>query len=500
MKDQSLIPLNSENLPKVPKELPVPEYPRKSAQPQHKILHIGVGGFHRAHMAAYTDQLLGRGIGDWVINGVGLTERDRTMADTMTGQDGLYTLISRGNRDEEARVIGSITDYFFVPDGAGQLCRDVADDAYRIISMTVTENGYHYSGDERNLDFKDPAIIRDVADPTNPTTVIGFVFRIAQLRIQDGKTLPTFLSCDNLPHNGSLLRKLVLQFAEKVDTTVADALKGQGKFPNCMVDRITPATEQKDRDYVAKTWGIQDEWPVVCEDFIQWFIEDDFSDGRPRWEDVGANMISDVTPFEHMKIRLLNGSHSALAYISYLLGFRAVDDAMGDPDVREFVRRYMKEIEPTVGTVPDVNIQAYQEKLIERFSNSAIRDQVLRLCEDGSRKIPNMILDPLSELLRDGMGYRHASFAIAAWIVFLQGTDQNGEVIPVKDPNAETIQEAAKQCEQSAAPFLSQEAIFPNALRSSDAFHNEINTWFHLIRKSGPRRAIQQLLATEKQK
>jgi mannitol 2-dehydrogenase len=492
MEDRSLISLNTENLGKIKKKISVPTYSRDGSQ--HKILHIGVGGFHRAHMAAYTDELLGRGVGDWVINGVGLTAYDQKMAETMDAQDGLYTLIVRGNHAEQARVLGSITDYFFAPDGAGSLCEKVADDEYKIISMTVTESGYHYAGDERNLDFNDPAIAGNVAEPENPTTIIGFIFRIAQLRMQKGTTLPTFLSCDNLPHNGSLLRKLVLQFAERVDRTVSDVLKVEGKFPNCMVDRITPATEQKDRDYVAKTWGIRDAWPVVCEDFIQWFIEDDFADGRPQWEDAGATMISDVTPFEHMKIRLLNGSHSALAYISYLLGFRAVDDAMGDPDVREFVRRYMKEIEPTVGTVPGVNIQEYQEKLIERFSNSAIRDQVLRLCEDGSRKIPNMILDPVSELHNDTRSYRHAAFAIAAWIVFLQGIDQDGKMIPIKDPNAKTIQEAAKRCDKSVAPFVSQDIVFPNSLGSSDAFHNEINTWFGVIRKSGARESIQQLL------
>ncbi len=492
MKDGSTLPLNSSTLREIGKRLPVPTYNRKDST--HKILHIGVGGFHRAHMAVYTDELLNRGIGDWVINGVGLTERDRTMAETLDSQDGLYTMVARGPREEQARVVGSITDYFHVPDGAGNLCKAVADGDFHIVSMTVTENGYHYVGDERNLDFSDPAIIRDVENPENPGTVIGCLFRIAQLRIQGGKTLPTFLSCDNLPHNGSILRKLVLQYSDRVDPSVSDRLREIGKFPNCMVDRITPGTEDKDREYVAVTWGIRDGWPVMCEDFIQWFIEDDFSDGRPRWEEAGAVMVADVTPFERMKIRLLNGSHSALAYISYLLGFRAVDDAMADNDVNNYVRRYMKEIEPTVGSVPGVNLREYQNKLVERFSNAAIRDQVLRLCEDGSRKIPNMILDPVAELHREGKAYPHAAFAVASWIVFLQGTDDNGAVIPVKDPNASAIQAAAGKCEQSVAPFLEQESIFPAALRLSEGFRKEVDKWFHGLRRQGPRETIRQIL------
>lgn len=492
MSNDSLVALKEESLPGIDGRVTTPDYDR--GKTTSRILHLGVGGFHRAHMAYYTDELLRQGKGDWAINGAGLTDRDSAMAETMHAQDGLYTLLIRSADSETPRIIGSITDYLHYPNGAGELCRKVAEGGYRIISLTVTENGYHYTGDDRHLDFEDPAIQRDLESPDNPVTSIGFVFRVAQLRIQTGRAMPTFLSCDNIPHNGSVLRKLVLQYAGQVDAQSAGILEEEGRFPNSMVDRITPGTEDRDRDYLRNEFGIEDRWPVVCEDFIQWFVEENFSDGRPAWEEVGAVMVPDVTPYERMKIRLLNGAHSALAYISYLLGFRNVDRAMADPAIKSFVAAYMKEIEPTVGTVPGVDLEEYEKKLVERFSNPAISDQILRLCEDGSRKIPNMMLEPTKELLSSGASYLHAAFAIAAWIRFLEGTDEAGEEIPIKDPMGETLQEAAQRCEGEVTPFVALEAVFPEALRNSEDFVAEVERWFNKISKEGSRAAISAFL------
>lgn len=497
MNNGSPVRLNESSLSGIVGRVSLPSYER--GKTKARILHIGVGGFHRAHMAYYTDELLRRGIGDWAIHGVGLTERDAKMAGIMSTQDGLYTLVIRSADSEEARVIGSITDYLHYPSGARDLCQKVANGAYQIISLTVTENGYHYTGDERHLDFSDPAIVRDLESPDDPVSSIGFLFRVAQLRLQGGRPLPTFLSCDNIPHNGSVLRKLVLQFAEKADPGTAKLLKEKGCFPNSMVDRITPGTEDKDRTYVREQLGIEDAWPVICEDFIQWFIEDNFSDGKPQWEDVGAMLVPDVTPYERMKIRLLNGAHSALSYISYLLGFRNVDKAMADPHINEFVAAYMKEIEPTVGAVPGIDLDGYEKKLVERFSNPAISDQVLRLCEDGSRKIPNMMLEPTRELMGSGASYRHAAFAIAAWIRFLQGEDESGEGIPINDPNGDMLQKAAQRCTDDVAAFLALEAVFPEALRSSEEFAAELTRWFIRISREGSRAAIGAFLSSQEE-
>ena len=492
MEQGQSVPLNSDSLSQISRTVPVPRYDRNATKA--RILHLGVGGFHRAHMAYYTHELLQAGKSDWSINGVGLTEHDRPMAETLKAQEGLYTLIARSAESEEPAVIGSITNYHFSPAGSRDLCRRAADEDYRIISLTVTENGYHYKGDERDLDFDDPVIAQDVSDPENPQSAVGFIFRVAQLRLASGRKLPTFLSCDNLPHNGSTLRKLVLQYGGRVDPETAATLEKEGCFPNCMVDRITPGTTDKERAYVRETLGIEDRWPVVCEDFIQWFIEENFSDGRPPWEEVGAALVPDVTPYELMKIRLLNGSHSALSYISYLLGYRHVDDAMADEEVRAFVERYMREIEPAVGEVPGVDLREYQKKLVERFSNPAIRDQVLRLCEDGSRKIPNMMLEPMAELLSSGTSVTHGAFAIAAWIRFLQGSDEEGQTIPIKDPNAQIVQEAARQCEDDVSPFINLDFVFPGRLRENSQFKEEVLSWFRRLRDEGARRSIHGIL------
>lgn len=485
-------PLSTAALQTVRKHLPVPEYDRDTTGPH--ILHIGVGGFHRAHMAYYTHELLRRGLGNWTIHGAGITPRDQKIASVMKKQDCLYTLINRSATTEEGMVIGSITDYLFAVDDTGALCRRVAEGDYRIISLTITENGYHYTGDDRRLDMDHPDVTHDIANPENPNTAVGIIFRIATLRLEMGRPLPTCLSCDNLPHNGSTLKNLVLQFARLVDTPTAQRIERDGCFPNTMVDRITPVTTKEQVAYVEERWGIHDEWPVVSEDFIQWIIEDKFCDGRPSWEDAGATMVRDVIPYEMMKIRLLNGSHSALAYISYLLGYRDVDRAMEDPDIRRFVRRYMMEIEPAVGEVPGVNPTEYWNTLITRFSNPAIRDQVLRLAEDGSRKIPNMILEPVAILLDGGIECPFAAFALAAWIRFLHGVDEAGAEIPLTDPSAEELSDAARRCDGEIEPFLALERLFPYTVRSNSSFTDRITYWYQLIQSIGARASIQTLL------
>ncbi len=492
MNGQESVPLNPESLSVLRDRLPVPEYERPEKGPY--ILHLGVGGFHRAHMAYYTDELLRSGSGGWCIHGAGITKRDQKIAAVLQNQGCLYTLVARSSTTEEARVVGSITEYFYATDGTDALCRRVAEGDYRIISLTVTENGYHYTGDDRHLNTDDPDIAHDLEHPDTPRSVVGFLYRVAALRLERGRPLPTFLSCDNLPHNGTTLKNLVLQFARLIDPTAAGAIERSGCFPNTMVDRITPATTQEQTEYVERKWGIRDEWPVLSEDFIQWIIEDNFCDGRPPWEDVGATIVTDVIPYEMMKIRLLNGSHSALAYISYLLGFRDVDRAMADPDVHRFVREYMSEIEPSVGEVPGVDLKEYWNILVNRFSNPAIRDQVLRLAEDGSRKIPNMVLEPVEILLSRGQSCPFAAFALAAWIRFLKGVDEYGVEIPIVDPAATELTTAARQCNEEIEPFVSLDGIFSGPLRNSATFMDQIRLWYTKLNEIGARASLQYLL------
>jgi mannitol 2-dehydrogenase len=447
-------------------------------------------------MAVYTDDLLSSGHTDWCIHGVGLTPSDEAIANVLGEQDYLYTVVTRSTSEEDVRVIGAITNYLYFPNGTAELCAHVLEQDYRIISMTVTENGYRYTGNDRHLDFTDAAVAHDVENPENPRSLVGFLFRVAQLLIENSRPLPTFLSCDNLPHNGRILRKLVLQFAEEVDANVAAGIRERGSFPNSMVDRITPTTTASDREYVRRNWGIDDGWPVVCEDFRQWFIEDDFSNGRPDWDQVGAVFVSDVTPYEQMKIKLLNGSHSALSYISYLVGYRRVDRAMSDSSIYRFVKQYMKEIEPTVGTVPGLKLDEYEETLLARFANPAIGDQVLRLCQDGSQKIPNMILESVTELRSRGASTSHAAFALAAWIRFLHGVDESGTEIPIDDPQAETLTDAANRCTESIDPFLALDFVFPKDLQEDGTFKNEVWKWYRAILSEGAEQGLRKLLET----
>jgi mannitol 2-dehydrogenase len=486
--------LDAGTLPKLGRRIAIPAYDRSATEP--RILHLGVGGFHRAHMAGYTDELLAAGQTRWSILGAGLTPADERMARVLGDQDCLYTLVARGPQSEEARVVGAITDYFHASPRPTEFCKEVAAGGYRIISLTVTEKGYHAVGDDRHLDTDHPHVVHDLANPESPMTAVGFLFRVAQLRIGSGAPLPTFLSCDNVPHNGSTLRRLLLEYGAQVDRETARILEDSGRFPNSMVDRITPGTTDADRDYVHERWGIADAWPVVCEDFRQWYIEDDFAAGRPDWDEVGAGFIPDVTPYELMKIRLLNGSHSALAYLSYLLGYRRVDLAMADPDVLAFVKRYMAEIEPAVGTVPGVDLHGYEAKLVKRFANPAVADQVLRLCEDGSSKLPNMMLAPLAELAATGRPTRHGAFALAAWIRFLRGEDEDGAAIEINDPNAERLVPLAHECGDDPIRFLDAASVFPQTLRDDNAFRGALRDAYQAIASSGMRAAIHELVAS----
>lgn len=488
----SSVRLSSSSLNKLPKDVRVPNYDRGALSPG--ILHVGVGGFHRAHLAVYTDDLISAGESDWCIHGAGITPADERMNDALGGQDYLYTLVTRSSDEEEVRVIGAITNFFYAPYGAGRLAEMVVDSGYRIVSMTVTENGYKYAGAERHLDTSDPVIAYDLEHPDDPRSLVGFVFRVIQLCFEAGSALPTFMSCDNIPHNGAVLRKLVLSFAREVGSDLAARIEREACFPCSMVDRITPSTTDDHRAYLADSWGMEDAWPVVCEDFRQWFVEDRFSAARPDWSKVGATFVSDVTPYERMKIRLLNGSHSALSYPSYLLGYRRVDKAMEDDDIRRFVERYMAEVLPTVGQVPDMNLEEYCRTLVRRFSNPAIADQVRRLCEDGSRKIPNMMLEPVAELQQEGNATPCAAFAVAAWLRFLQGTDEQGEAVPIDDPRADDISTAAKASDSSPEPFLSLDFVFPESLGPESSFGEAVSRWYVAIRELGTRKALGKLL------
>jgi len=485
------IRLSASSLDRLDAGVAVPRYDRTALT--CGIAHIGVGGFHRAHQALFTDAVLSAGAKDWAICGLGITERDHAMKAALQAQDFLYTVVARSAAREEARVVGSIIDFRVSGPDPMPVLDALTDPATRIVSMTVTEAGYFFLGDSGALDLDNPMIRADLAGPRSPRTVIGVLTEALRILRERRQSPPTLLSCDNLPHNGRRLRAMLSTFAREIDPSLAGFIESEVHLPCTMVDRITPATREVDKEHLRTQYGIDDRWPVFCEDYLQWVVEDDFGRGRPDWSIAGAQFVSDVVPYELMKIRLLNGSHSALSYLSYLLGHRDVDRAMADPLVSRFVRDYMAEIAPTVGAVPGIDLGSYQATLVERFSNPAISDQVTRLAMDGSRKIPNSIADPLQEITAKGLPLDHAAFAIGAWIRFLAGSDEAGVPIAVDDPYADKLKAAAAACREDARPFLSLKEVFPAAVANDPRFAGSVSRHLRDIRSLGIRKALSSL-------
>ena len=469
------------------------------------IAHIGVGNFVRAHLAVFLDAALRAQPGDWMLHGIGLREADLGLQTAMNHQANLYSLTERSGAHDTFKVIGSIKNFTYAPAHPQRALQLLASDAIKIISLTVTEKGYTYDA-AGNLDVADPLVQADLREGI-PQTAIGWLFWVAQQRQSRGGQPVTLLSCDNLPGNGDTLRRLLLQFAELKDRRVADWLRDNTSCPNSMVDRITPSVTQQTRDFVRDTFGVEDACPVVSEAYLQWVVEDRFINRRPAWEaatvpvhlgagteTVGVQLTADVEPYEKLKMRLLNGSHSALAYTAYLMGFRVVDEALGDLLVRSFVRRYMDEISPTLPDVPGVDIPAYKATLIERFSNKAIRDQVARLAEDGSKKVHNFIVPPLEEALAAGGSVHYIAFALAGWFRYLRGVDEQGQPIAIVDPLAAELTERARQSPHDPTPLLAVAPVFGPRLAANMSLVSAVKDCLDAIERLGIRQAMYRLI------
>ena len=460
----------------------VPQYDR--AKVTHGIVHIGVGGFHRAHQALYVDNYLEQHPGsDWGICGVGLLKYDAKMRDAMQGQDCLYTLVERSPDADSARVIGSMTQYLFAPDNVQTVIDAIADEQCRIVTLTITEGGYYVIEGTGEFDVNHPTIQNDLKQPDQPIGVYGYL--TAALKQRRAKGLPPFtvLSCDNIQGNGNIAGEMLTTFAKLQDPEMGEWIAEHVDFPNSMVDRITPATAPADVDMVADKFGIDDAWPVVAEPFIQWVIEDRFSAGRPDWESVGVQMTDDVHPYEMMKLRLLNTGHLLVGYLGSLLGYTFVHEAMADEQIARAVRALMDEVTPTLKRLPDVDFEKYKQTLIKRFSNSKIRDQLPRLCLNSSAKLPKWALGSLRDLLEQGGSIDYLSLTIAAWFRYLQGEDDQGEGMPIDDPMAEVLMEKAQEGGSDPMPLLGLTEIFgdlPKSLRFTEAVASHLQQFYEV--------------------
>jgi mannitol 2-dehydrogenase len=435
------------------------------------IVHFGVGGFHRAHQAMYLDALMNEGKAlDWALCGVGVLPHDRRIVDTLTSQDGLYTLVVKhpdGRR--EPRVIGSIATMLFAPDDPQAVVDLLADERTRIASLTITEGGYLVNQVTGEFDATDPSIQADLradfASGGSPTTAFGYLTAALHQRRRDGRPPFTVMSCDNLPDNGDVAKRMLCAFARLKDPELADWMEAEVPFPNCMVDRITPVTTPEDIERLGEEFGVADGWPVVCEPFTQWVLEDDFVPGRPPYEDAGVQVVEDVEPYELMKLRLLNASHQALAYFAYLSGYRLVHEAAQEPAFRAFLLGYMdQEATPTLEPVPGVDLRDYKHTLIERFSNPEVRDTVARLCAESSDRIPKWLLPVVRRNVQTGGELRRSAAIVASWARYAEGVDEQGEPIEVVDQLADQLIPIARRQREEPLAFIANRELFGDVI------------------------------------
>ena len=394
------------------------------------IVHLGLGAFHRAHQAAFTEDCLNAGEMEWGITAASL--RQAGTRDALAPQDGLYTLALRENAAQSLRVIGAVRQTLVAPEDPNALIATMTDPAVRIVSLTVTEKGYTVNIATGDLRTQDPDVQHDLADPAAPRTALGFVVQALALRRATGVPPFTVLSCDNLPSNGRLLHRVLTQFATARDPDFGRFVEAEVACPSCMVDRIVPATTDADRAMVEAGLGLHDAWPVVAEPFGQWVIEDRFPTGRPDWGRFGVEFAADVAPYEEMKLRLLNGAHSTLAAIGRVAGHVTVAEAIGNPVIRAFVAAYWAEVAPTIA--PGIDVAGYTQRLLARFDNTALHHKTAQIATDASMKVPQRIVSPLRALLAMGRPAPLLCFAIAAWIRSCAGRDEAGAPMPLSDP------------------------------------------------------------------
>jgi mannitol 2-dehydrogenase len=449
----------------------VPQYDR--SQVTAGIVHIGVGNFHRSHQAMYLDTLMNAGAAlDWGICGIGLQASNTRMRDALAAQDGLYTLVLRHSDGTwDPRVIGSIVEYLLAADDPEAAVEKLAAPATRIVSLTITEGGYNLDAVTGAFNAADPLVAADLRPGAGPRTVFGLVTEALARRRARGIPAFSIVSCDNVPGNGHVSRRAFTAFAHLRDPELARWMTDCVRFPNGMVDRITPQTTEADRAELSARFGIEDQWPVLCEPFTQWVLEDDFADGRPPLEDAGVQLVPDVEPYELMKLRLLNASHQALCYPGYLVGYRLVHEVTADPLFARFLLDYMRdEAIPTLRPVPGVDLDHYARQLIERFSNPEVGDTVARLCSSASDRIPKFLLPVIREQLAAGQPVTRSAAVVAAWARYAEGTDENDEPHELDDALAPRLRAAARQQRARPAAFLEDNREIFGALADDPRF------------------------------
>ncbi len=451
------------------------------------IVHLGLGAFARAHLAWHTQPLLA-GDPNWGILGVSL--RSAATRDALVPQDCLYICAERGSSGERLTAMGALTGVLVAPENPAAAVAALADPAIRIVTLSVTEKGYHRIAAQSALDEDDPAIRHDLADPHAPRTVPGLL--VAAIRARRHAGLPPFtvLCCDNLPANGNSTRRIVTRFAELLDPALGRFIADNVAFPNSMVDRIVPATTDADRDRIEARAGVHDAWPVVCEPFSQWVIEDRFPLGRPAWELAGVEIVDDVHPYETMKLRMLNGSHSGIAYLGQLAGWQTVADAVAEPALVFFIDALMQEAAATLHMPASVDLAAYRVALLARFANPALRHRTAQIAMDGSEKMPQRLFATALDRLERGLDAPCIALVTAAWLRFLQGRSDDGSSLPLDDPRKDALLKAVRGASDPRSLFdavLEMQDIVPPQLAHAASFRDGVLAALELLTTLGVR-------------
>lgn len=461
----SLPRLTPVTLPALPAAVARPAYDRARLTPG--IVHLGLGAFARAHLAVATETAIAADPAQpdlrWGIVGVSLRQPDTR--DALAPQDGLYTVAVRdadaaGRPRQALQVVGALTRLLVAPEDPGAVLEALAHPQARIVSLTVTEKGYLRHPEGGGLWREHPDTAHDLAHPQAPRSAVGFLVHGLALRRARGLGPLTLLSLDNLPANGHTLRTLVLALADDVDPALAQWIEARCTFPNSMVDRIVPRTTEGDREAVAQALGALDAWPVLAEPFFDWAVEDRFAAGRPAWDAGGARCVADAAPWEQLKLRMVNGSHSAIAYLGAMAGWATVDEAVAQPALRRYLEALLREeVAPTLPPLPGLDAGAYRERLLARFANPALAHRTQQIAMDGSQKLPQRLLGTVRDRLAAGAPIDQLALAVAAWLHYLRGVDENGQAYLIDDPQAAELA-VLRQRAQAAGDVIAQAACF----------------------------------------
>ena len=470
----------------------LPDYGSDAVTPG--IVHLGIGAFHRAHMAAYVDSLLGTNP-DWAITGASLRRPDTR--DALAPQDFLYTLAIRDASGTRARIIGSIRDVIDANVDRSSLIELMASPAIRIVSLTVTEKGYCYAPATGELDEAHPDIVHDLAHPEAPISAPGIIAAALRLRHARGLIPFTVLSCDNLPSNGKTAGRIVKRFAELLGDTNYTNYVQSVQFPSTMIDRIVPATTDADREIVKDIIGLDDAWPIMTEPFTQWVIEDRFPAGRPPFERAGATLVEDVEPFELMKLRMLNGSHSTMSYLGYLAGHQYVSEAIADPGIYQLIHGLMtEEVIPTL-PMPRPDLEAYRDQLLARFANPALKHRTWQIAMDGTQKLPQRLLGTIRDRIAAGQPFTRLALGVAAWMRYVTGIDEQGKPIDVKDPLSARLRQladtAGPDADQLAASLLTVTEVFGTDLPTSAPFRDTVTNHLKSLLELGSAETVRRV-------